>query len=519
MPDTNENPASADETPASAALAARLRADAVFASVAGTLGWDEQTQLPAKANALRADQSAMMAELAHGRATDAELGDLIARAEEETVGFPADSAPAATARQARRDFDRATKLPGDLVAAIARAEVEGHHAWVAARAAEDFPAFAPKLEAMFSLKRREADAVGSESGDPYDALHDDYEPGGTAAEVGRVFADLKGRLVDLVGRINDGGRAPDRSILARHYDVERQRELSTRAATACGFDFDAGRLDVAVHPFCTGLGPGDTRMTTRFFENDLGNSFFSTLHETGHALYEQNLPKAEHFGTAPGESASLGIHESQSRLWENLVGRGRPFWRHFWPVAQELFPDALGGESMDAFLFAVNDVRPSFIRTESDEATYNLHVLLRFELERALLGGDLNVGDLPGAWDEKMREYLGVVPDRPSLGCLQDVHWAAGLIGYFPTYTLGNLYSAQIYEKATGDLGGEAERDAMFARGEFRPLLDWLVEHVHRHGRRYGARELVARITGGEPSAEPLMNHLNRKASEFYGVA
>ena len=500
------------------ALAARLRQDAVFASIGSTLGWDEQTQLPAKAVDLRADQSAMMAELSHKRRTDPVLGDLISAAEEAASGLPADSTEAATAREARRDFDKATKIPADLVAAIARAEVTGHAAWVQARKADDFAGFAPSLTAMFDLQRRVADAVGSPSGDRYDALLDDYEPDETAGNVEKVFAELKDSLVDLVGRIADSGRTPRRDLLSRHYPADPQMEFSRRAATACGFDFDAGRIDTAVHPFCTGLGPGDTRMTTRFDENDLGNSFFSTLHETGHALYEQNLPKHEHFGTGPGESVSLGIHESQSRLWENLVGRGRPFWEHSYPVAQELFPDALGGEPLDDFLFAVNDVRPSFIRTESDEATYNLHVLLRFELERALLSGNLSTGDLPGAWDEKMRGYLGVVPDRVSLGCLQDVHWSAGLIGYFPTYTLGNLYSAQLYEAATRDLGGEGERDAMYARGEFGPLLDWLVSNVHRHGRRYGARALVEKVTGEPPSARPLLDHLNRKAAELYGV-
>ena len=231
-------------------------------------------------------------------------------------------------------------------------------------------------------------------------------------------------------------------------------------------------------------------MTTRYDERNLGDSFFSTLHETGHALYEQNLPKADHFGTGPGQSVSLGIHESQSRLWENLVGRGRPFWQFLLPQAVELFPDSLRGVGLDGFLFAANDVRPSFIRVEADEATYNLHVLLRFELERAMLSGDLSVADLPGAWDEKMQTYLGLRPERASDGCLQDVHWSAGLIGYFPTYTLGNLYSAMLFNAATTALGGERERDAQFARGDFAPLLDWLRTHVHHQGRRRAARAI-----------------------------
>ncbi len=513
--------AMSDPTSPHAALAARLRENAVLASVASTIGWDEQTQLPRAATELRADQSSLMATLVHERNTDAKLGDLVAAAESfvKEQSLADDSDEATTAREARRDYDRATKLPADLVAAIARAETVGHAAWVGARQSEDFPGFAPHLQTMLDLKRKEAQLVGGGKAELYDALLDDYEPGETAANLRDVFGQLKGPLVELVAKIGDSGKTAPRDLLTREFPTDAQHELSRRAAVACGFDFDAGRLDVAVHPFCTGLGPNDTRMTTRYDERDLGNSFFSTLHETGHALYEQNLPKSQHFGTGCGEAISLGIHESQSRLWENQVGRGDAFWQHFWPVAQKLFPASLGQAQREDFLFAVNDVRPSFIRTESDEATYNLHVLLRFELEQALLNEDLKPSDLPGAWNEKMQDYLGLTPEKPSLGCLQDVHWSAGLLGYFPTYTLGNLYSAQLYAKATDDLGGASERDAMFARGEFKPLLDWLVEHVHRHGRRYGTRQLVKRITGDDLRVEPLLDHLRGKAAEFYGVS
>lgn len=502
-----------------ARLATRLRENAIFGSVASTIGWDEQTQLPDEATDLRADQSSLMARLAHERRTDPALGDLIAAAEEAvaTQGLASDTTEATTARDARRNFDRATKLPGDLVEELARAEVIGHAAWIKARQAEDFASFQPSLQRMLDLKRREAECVGYED-NPYDALLDDYEPGETAAGVAAVFAELKDELIDLVARIKESGKTAPREILERHYPTDRQRELSIRAAKAFGFRFEAGRLDVAVHPFCTGLGPGDTRMTTRFDEHDLGNSFFSTLHETGHALYEQNLPKAEYFGTGCAESISLGIHESQSRLWENLVGRGRAFWEHYYPTATELFPDALGGVPLDDFLFAVNDVRPSFIRTESDEATYNLHVLLRFELEQTLLKGSLDVADVPGAWNDLMETYLGVTPPKPSLGCLQDVHWSAGLFGYFPTYTLGNLYSAQFFDQATKDLGGETQRDRMFARGEFGPLLEWLRTNIHHVGRRRSARDLVKHVTGSDLSARPLLDYLDRKASEFYDI-
>jgi carboxypeptidase Taq len=498
-------------------LAAELRRVAVLGSVASTIGWDEQTQLPSAGTDLRAEQSAAMARLVHEQRTTSKLGDLIAAAEDAASGAAADSTEACTAREARRGFDRATKLPGDLVEAIAKAEVVGHAAWVKARESDDFNGFAPHLDAMLGLKRQEADAVGH-SGDRYEALLDDYEPGAKPAELDTLFAELKQPLIELVGRIKDSGKQAPRHILRQRFDVDAQRELSLHAARAFGFDFNAGRLDVAVHPFCTGLGPGDTRMTTRFVEDDVGNSFFSTLHETGHALYEQNLPKADHFGTGPADSVSLGIHESQSRMWENLVGRGEAFWDHFYPTAQQMFPDVLNDVAKDDFVFAANDVRPSFIRTESDEATYNLHVLLRFEIERALLSGDLATADLPGAWDEKMRDYLGVVPEKASDGCLQDVHWSAGLLGYFPTYTLGNVYSACLFDAATESLGGVKSRDAAFARGEFRPLLDWLINHVHRHGRRYDAKTLIENATGQRPTVQPLLRHLYDKAERFYGA-
>jgi carboxypeptidase Taq len=280
-----------------------------------------------------------------------------------------------------------------------------------------------------------------------------------------------------------------------------------------GFDFRAGRLDVSLHPFCSGLGPGDTRMTTRYDPNYFGDAFFGVLHETGHGLYDQGLP-AGHFGTPRGEAISLGIHESQSRMWENFVGRGRAFWRHFMVPARSAFPDTLRDVDEDQWYFAINDVRPSLIRTEADEATYNLHVLLRFELEQALLNGDLSTKDLPGAWNEKMRQYLTITPPDNARGCLQDIHWAGGAIGYFPTYTLGNLYAAQFFEQARKDLG---DLDAQFAKGDFAPLLGWLRKNIHSQGKRYRAGELVKRVTGRPLSSDALMRHLREKA-KLYGV-
>jgi carboxypeptidase Taq len=349
---------------------------------------------------------------------------------------------------------------------------------------------------------------------PYDALLDEYEPGATTAEVTRVFAELRRQLVPLVSAIAASGCRPKHEILEREYPPERQREFGLAAAAAIGFDFNAGRLDPTTHPFCSGLGPGDCRITTRYNPCHFSESFFGILHEAGHGLYEQGLDPA-HYGTPAGTFASLGIHESQSRLWENQVGRGRPFWEYFYPKAQRTFPEALGDVGLDEFVFAVNDVRPSFIRVEADEATYNMHIILRFELEQALVAGDLEAADVPAAWNEKFEKSLGLKVPDDRRGCLQDIHWSGGGIGYFPTYTLGNLYAAQLMAGARRDLG---DPDADFRRGEFGQLKGWLNEKVHRAGRRYGAGELCRRVTGEALWPEPLVSYLRQKYAPLYGI-
>jgi carboxypeptidase Taq len=391
--------------------------------------------------------------------------------------------------------------------------VLAQHAWVDARKGNDYRAFEPWLAKTLELKRQQADCYGYATV-RYDALLEDFEPGETAANLERVFVELRQTLVPLVNRIVDSGRKAPVEILERNYPAGQQQKLARLAAEAVGFDFGGGRLDVSVHPFSTGIAPGDTRITTRYDEGYFGDAFFGTLHEAGHAMYSQGLP-AEHFGTPRGEDISLGIHESQSRMWENLVGRSRSFWTYFLPKAKEFFPDVLKDVTAEQWYFAVNDVRPSLIRTESDEATYNLHIMLRFELEQALLSGDLSTKDLPGAWDEKMRQYLTIAPPDDAKGCLQDIHWSSGAIGYFPTYTLGNLYAAQFFEQAGRDIG---DLDSQFARGEFGPLLGWLRERIHSQGKKYRATELVQKITGRPLSAGPLLDHLKRKAAELYRV-
>jgi carboxypeptidase Taq len=494
------------------ALVRELREITLLGSVNSVLGWDERTQMPPKGAEHRAAQSSLLARMVHERFTSPRVDDLLRAVEDSDLVKEPESDPAVNVRETRRGYDRARKLPSSLVEEEVRVAVLAQQAWGAARAKSDYASFEPWLAKTLDLKRQEAKYVGYAT-DMYDALLDEFEPGETAANLRQTFERLRGPLVELIGKIVDSGRKAPVAILERNYPPDAQAKLAREAAAAVGFDFEAGRLDVSLHPFCTGLGPGDTRMTTRYDPRYFGDAFFGVMHETGHGLYDQGLP-AEHFGTPRAEAVSLGIHESQSRMWENFVGRSESFWRHFLPQARAAFPEALKDVSPEQWYFAVNDVRPSLIRTEADEATYNLHILLRFEIEQALLNGDLSTKDLPAAWNAKMKQYLGLTPPDDARGCLQDIHWSGGSVGYFPTYTLGNLYAAQFFEQARKDLG---DLDTRFAHGDFAPLLGWLRKNIHTHGKRYRAGELVRRVTGRELSAEPLLNHLKRKA-ELYGV-
>jgi carboxypeptidase Taq len=408
-----------------------------------------------------------------------------------------------------------TKVPPSLVEELARVTTQAQQAWEQAKKTNDFPTFRPWLEKVVALKRQEAEAVGYQ-GHPYNALIEEYEPGTTVDQLKELFAGLTAALVPLIRKIVDSPKKPNRSLLEREYPVDRQKIFAESAAVAFGFDFGAGRLDTTSHPFCSGVGPGDCRITTRYNPRFFSESFFGVLHETGHALYEQNLP-AEHFGTPLGVACSFGIHESQSRLWENQVGRGRPFWDHFFPRLRQTFPTALADVSHNDFYFSINDVRPSLIRVEADEATYNLHIALRFELELALLSGNLTVSDLPSAWNERIEALFGLKVPNDSLGCLQDIHWSFGGIGYFPTYTLGNLYAAQLMMAARLKLGSEA-KDEAFRRGDFSLLKDWLRLNIHQHGQRYRANELCRRATGSSLSSKPFLDYLTEKYGQLYGV-
>ena len=503
----------ADPATAFQQLAEHYRETAKLENIKQLLEWDERTLLPERGGAYRADQITLLSGLVHDRNTDPRIQDWL----DSLVDSPLTAEPygdsEATIRRIRSDYLKQVKLPRKLVEEFSHARVVGQQAWVKARSGNDFASFQPALDKILSLTRETAEAIGYEE-QPYDALLDFFEPDAKTSQVFEVLESLKEKLVPLVAEIQESKRRPRTDILKRHYPLAAQEQLGKLAAAKIGFDFSAGRLDVTHHPFCCTTGPYDCRITTRYDEHFFPSAFFSTLHEAGHGLYEQGL-RADWYGLPPGQYASLGIHESQSRLWENIVGRSYAFWSFFYPEAKKLFPEALGDVPIGDFHFAINEVTPSLVRVEADEATYNLHIIIRFELEQALLSGDLQVGDLPGAWNEKYTQQLGITPETDSDGCLQDVHWSAGLIGYFPTYSLGNIYSAQLLEQAREDLG---DLDAMFAAGEFIPLLKWLRDNVHEAGQRYPAAQLVEQICGDPIDSDPLIRYLRAKLGPLYGI-
>ncbi len=494
-------------------LIERFKEVRLLDSIGAVVGWDQHTYMPPKGGEHRAEQMGFLAKLGHEKLTSPRLGELLTQVEGTPLVKDAETVEAVNAREIRRTYDRAVKMPAKLVEEIARTTSQAQNVWAEARKKNDFPAFAPWLEKIVALKREEAQAVGYQAS-PYDALLDEYEPGATAAEITRVFAELRAELVPLVAAITASGKKPRADILTREFAVDRQHIFGQAAAAAIGFDFTAGRLDTTVHPFCTGIGPGDCRLTTRYKANEFNQGFFGILHEAGHGIYEQGLD-AQHFGTPMGSAASLGIHESQSRLWENQVGRSRPFWEHFFPRVRQTFAGVIDDVSLDDFLFAINDVECSFIRVEADEATYNLHIILRFELEQALMTGDLPPRDVPSAWNAKCRQLLGMSPPDDRQGCLQDIHWSMGGLGYFPTYTLGNLYAAQFMAQARVDLG---DLDDDFRMGRFDRLKGWLNSKVHRPGQQLRPRDLCQRITGKPLSHQPLVAYLRGKYAAYYGI-
>ncbi len=484
----------------------------LFGSIGSVLGWDMRTYMPAKGAAHRAEQLSLLSGLSHKMRTEPELADLLEAVEGTEVVANPDSVEAVNVREIRRTFDKSTKLPGRLVEELSKTASLGNQVWVDARKNNDFASFQPWLEKIINLVKEKADALGWKE-HRYDALLDEYEPYATTAEIKAVFEPLHEELVRLAHRVASSTRKPDPRITENDFPVEAQAKLG-RELTACiGFDFEAGRLDETTHPFCSGFGPGDTRLTTRYDPKRWTHSFYGTLHEAGHGLYNQGL-EARHYGTPMGASVSLGIHESQSRMIENLVGRSKGFLQFFLPKFQAAF-SGMADVSLEALHFAVNESKPSCIRVEADEATYNLHIMLRFDLEVALVEGSLQVADVPAAWNEKFKEYLWTeVPDN-SQGCLQDIHWSGAGIGYFPTYALGNLYGAQFFAQAQKELG---DLQKMFSKGEFQPLKEWLNARIHSQGKRFSSAQLCEKITGQKLSHHALFEHLKEKLVPLYGL-
>jgi carboxypeptidase Taq len=471
---------------------------------ADLLEWDERVCMPDGGAPIHGEMLATLRRLAHEKFTADDVGRALEAADAARNGNGdgyADRLIAVTSR----DFDKATKVPADFVAEHAQVVSAAQHAWGAARAGSNFAAFQPHLEKVIELKRRYV-TFFPPSDHPYDVLLDDYEPFMTTAEVKAIFAALRPRQVELI-RALGSAPPPEDGFLKVPYAESDMLAFAVDVVTAFGFDWSRGRQDKSVHPFCSSFGAGDVRITTRWVEGQPLSLLFGTMHETGHALYEQGVSPVHHRTSLEG-GVSLGVHESQSRLWENLVGRSLPFWEHFYPRLQQRFPSQLGAVSVERFYRGINKVQPSLIRVEADEATYNLHVMLRVELEIALVEGTITVPDLPDAWNSRMREYLGLTPPDAAHGVLQDIHWSAGLFGYFATYTLGNLIAAQLWEQFQRL---HSARDEDIRHGQFAPLLSWLRSELHQHGRAYRPQELVERICGSRVDPAPYLRYLEGK--------
>lgn len=480
-------------------------------SINGLLEWDQQTKLPPQGVAWRAEQIAWLAGEIHQREIDPQIGDWLGELKDSDLASDLHSDSGATIRELQHRYDKKRRLPLDLVQHQAKLHANGQQVWAQARKNNDFNSFASALDEIFRLKREEAQAT-CDTGCLYDALLDDYEPGARTAEVNQALRQLRDAMIPVIAQATENSSGDASDVLNRSYPVDKQREFSKEATKAIGFDYDRGRLDIAHHPFCAEAGPDDCRITTRYDDSRFNTAFFGCLHEAGHGMYEQGL-RGDQYGLPPGTHCSIGIHESQSRLWENLVGRSAGFWNHFFAKAQGCFPRALDGCTTDQFFRAVNQIMPSLIRVEADEATYDLHIIIRFELEQALINQQLSVTELPVAWNDKYQQYLGITPPNDSEGVLQDIHWSAGLLGYFPTYSLGNIYASMLFQQAEKDLGA---LEPQFSEGNFASLLAWLREKVHRPGNRYRAGELMNLVTGSPIDHAPLADHLERKLTSVY---
>jgi carboxypeptidase Taq len=471
--------------------------------VARLLSWDQQTMMPPAGTGHRADQFSTLQRLSHELFTDPEVGRLLDELRPLEDSLDPESDDGALITLVRRDYEKAVNVPASLRAAMARAAAEARPVWVKAKAESDFASFLPALERIVELKLEYVDCVADGAAERYDVLLDDFEPQTTTAEVRTLFEELKPPLVELIAELRE--REVDTSFLHGDFPPERQRDLAHEVTELFGHRPDSWRIDPTEHPFASGPGRDDVRITTNYHPDSL-ESFFSTMHEYGHGLYSHQQP--QHLERLPtGGPCSLGIHESQSRLWENLVGRSRPFWKHFYPRLQEAYPEQLGSVDLDRFYAGIHAVRPGLIRIQADEVTYGMHVMLRFELEQDMVEGRIELRDLPQRWNEKMWDYLGVEVPDDAHGVLQDVHWSGGSIGYFSTYLIGTVASVQIWEAAGRDL---PDLEEQVGRGEFTPLREWLGGHIHELGRKFSPQETLRRATGSTIAAQPYLDYLRR---------
>lgn len=487
-------------------------------SAASVLSWDQETHMPAGGGEARAEQIAVLQGIAHDKLVSPDIERFLTATVDPATGQAIDQPgdlwdepSRSLLREIWRDFSRAKKLPSDFVIRLSRETSLAQQVWAEAKEQNNFRQFLPNLRTVLALKREEAEYLGFKTS-PYDALLDVYEPGSTIATLRPLFTQMKARLVPLLKRVTQSPNQIDDSILRHSYDQARQLEFGRLVLIAMGYDFERGRLDLSAHPFTTSFHPTDVRVTTRVHEHELQSCLFSCIHEGGHGLYDQGLDQ-RYFGTPLGESVSLGIHESQSRMWENCVGRSRAFWQFFYPILQQTFHHQLRGIDLDHFYAAINCVKPSLIRVEADELTYNLHIMLRFEIEQDLIEGRLQPEDLPDVWNQKMQEYLGITPAHDGEGVLQDVHWSFGAFGYFPTYTLGNLYSVQFFEQAKLEI---PHLDDEIAAGQLMVLRRWLEQKIHRWGRMFTPDHLAQRVTGKSINPEPFLTYLEKKYGELY---
>lgn len=491
-------------------LLSHLREIDLANQIGSLLGWDQEVIMPKNGAESRAEHLAWISKTVHEKITDPRIGELITSLEVEDL----DEIQRANVRITKKAHQRATCLPSDFVEDFARLRSQAHHTWAEAREKDDFSLFRDDLSKILDMTRRKAEYFGY-TDSPYNALLDQYETGLTVGRLDPLFKGLRDSVSPLVRLVSESGVTPDNKwVDGVNWPKKSQEMLSQKVSESIGFDFNSGRRDSSVHPFCGGPNPFDVRWTTRYDESEPFGSLFGSMHETGHGTYEQGRPESLAYQPA-GRACGLGIHESQSRLWENQIGRSLEFCEWVIPLWREFFPGKMDDVSPEMLWRSVNQIQPSFIRTESDEATYNLHIMIRYELEKMMIEGDIEVDQIPDIWNEYYDRYLGISPPNRKLGVLQDIHWCMGAIGYFPTYTLGNLYAAQLLESARNDI---VDHDENIRNGMFGPLLDWMRKKIHTRGSILEPAELIEEATGRPPTPEPFVSYLASKVSRLYGI-